>query len=210
MLPVKHMSRADSPLSLAAAFSLLAACAPPVTERAPADQLGSAEGAARTEEGGRAAPPPASSPAQDGAEFTAGIVEHEASPQGIALLTDLRAARHEGFDRVVFDFTGDALPGYHVEYIDKPVRQCGSGAATPIAGDAWLEVRFSPANAHTSSGAPTIPFREKKVELAVVKELESVCDFEAHVTWVLGVARPNTYRVLALSNPLRLAVDVKH
>lgn len=150
-----------------------------------------------------------SSREQSATGFTAGIIEREASPQGIALLSDVRFARHEGFDRLVFEFAEGPLPGYHVEYIDKPVRQCGSGATTPIAGDAWLEVRFSPANAHTPSGAPTIAFREKKLDLQVVKELEQTCDFEAHVTWVLGAARPNPYRVLTLESPVRLVVDVQ-
>jgi hypothetical protein len=122
----------------------------------------------------------------------------------------VRAARHDGFDRVVFEFGSGAAPGYHLEYIDRPVRKCGSGAATPIAGDAWLEIRFTPANAHTPSGAPTIANRNQTVDVGVVKELEQTCDFEAVVVWVVGVGRPNAYRVMALNDPMRLVVDVKH
>jgi hypothetical protein len=128
----------------------------------------------------------------------------------IALLTDVRAARHDGFDRIVFELGSGSAPGYHLEYIDRPVRKCGSGEATPVAGDAWLEIRFEPANAHTPSGAPTIAKRNQTVELEVVKELEQTCDFEAVVVWVVGVKRPNRYRVLTLDDPLRLVVDVKH
>ena len=148
--------------------------------------------------------------AESGRAFTAGIVEYKAVPPGVALLTDVRAARHDGFDRIVFEFGSGAPPGYHLEYIDKPVRKCGSGEPTPIAGDGWLEVRFEPADAHTPSGAPTILDRDQKVDLEVVKELELTCDFEAIVSWVLGVRRPNKYRVLALNEPIRLVVDVKH
>jgi len=147
---------------------------------------------------------------ESGQAFTAGIVEHKAVPRAVALLTDVRAARHPGFDRIVFEFGSGSPPGYHLEYIDKPVRQCGSGEVTPIAGDGWLEVRFEPADAHTPSGAPTIAKRDRKVDLEVVKELEQTCDFEAHVTWVLGVRRPSKYRVLALNQPVRLVVDVQH
>ena len=35
--------------------------------------------------------------------------------------------QHDAFDRTVFTFTGDTLPGYHVAYVDEPVRQCGRG-----------------------------------------------------------------------------------
>jgi hypothetical protein len=201
--------------SIGLGFALLVTgCARYGSERTPTEQPGAPKEAV-----------PASSPKVDGthpsrardskdppdsnAGFTAGIVERAASPLGIALLTDVRYARHEGFDRVVFEFSGGPLPGYHLEYIDKPVRQCGSGEVTPIAGDAWLEVRFSPANAHTESGSPTIRFREQKVDLHVIRELERTCDFEAHVTWVLGVTRPNQFRVLTLQAPVRLVVDVK-
>lgn len=147
---------------------------------------------------------------EHGQELTAGIIEYRPAPREVALLTDVRAARHAGYDRVVFEFGKGSAPGYHLEYIDRPVRQCGSGDTTPIAGDGWLEVRFEPANAHTPSGAATVAKREQVVELEVVKELEQTCDFEAVVSWVVGVKRPNRYRVLTLNEPMRLVVDVEH
>lgn len=143
-------------------------------------------------------------------EFSAGIVDYRPPPRAVAILSDVRAARHEGFDRIVFEFAGGAPPGYHVEYIDEPVRKCASGDVTTIAGDGWLEVRFEPVNAHTSRGAATISRRDQKIDLEVVKELEQTCDFEAVVSWVIGVKRPNRYRVLALNDPTRLVIDVKH
>jgi hypothetical protein len=141
---------------------------------------------------------------------TAGIVDKPRPDAPPALLRDVRTARQEGFDRVVFEFAGESLPGYHLEYVDRPVRQCGSGEPVPLAGDAWLQMRLVPANAHTEAGAPTVRERERHLDYPVFRELESTCDFEAHVEWVLGVASPNRYRVLELSNPTRLVVDVRH
>jgi hypothetical protein len=137
-------------------------------------------------------------------------VETPPTAASAALLTDVRAARHDGFDRVVFELDDRSAPGYHLEYVDKPVRRCGSGETTPIAGDAWLEVRLEPSNAHTEAGAPTIADRERSLNLEIVQELEQTCDFEAVVTWVVGVKRPNPYRVSTLNDPLRLVVDIKH
>ncbi|HEY6079835.1 MAG TPA: hypothetical protein VIW29_13570 [Polyangiaceae bacterium] len=159
------------------------------------------------------APPTAQPPAlssDSGPAFGAGIVDVKGERRGVALLTDVRAARHDGFDRVVFEFAAETPPGYHVEYIDRPVRKCGSGEPTPIAGDGWLEIRFEPADAHTPSGAPTIAQREQVLALGVLKELEQTCDFEAQVAWVMGVSRPNRYRVLTLRQPTRVVVDVRH
>ncbi len=129
---------------------------------------------------------------------------------GVAVLNEVRSARHGNYDRVVFEFKGKDLPTYHIEYIDRPVRACGSGDVVPLAGDGWLEVRFSDAQAHTAEGAPTIKDRSRSPNLPIVKDLKITCDFEAEVTWVMGVSSPNRYRVIELSNPTRLVVDIKH
>jgi len=139
--------------------------------------------------------------------WTAGVVEKKGG-QGMATLGAVRTARNDGFDRVVFEFVGAQRPGYHVEYVDRPVRQCGSGAVVPLEGQGWLQVRFEPAQAHTEAGTPTIVARRMSPALPVLRELAMTCDFEGQVEWVLAVARPNRYRVLELSNPTRVVVDV--
>ena len=121
-----------------------------------------------------------------------------------------RAARHGNYDRVVFEFAGAEMPQFHIEYIDKPIHSCASGDVVPLAGDGWLEVRFSPARAYDDSGNPTIPDRERSPNLPIVKEMKITCDFEADLEWVLGVSSPNRYRVVELKNPTRLVVDIKH
>ena len=140
---------------------------------------------------------------------TAGIITKKRDTQAPSRLIDVRSARHAGFDRVVFEFDG-AVPGDHLEYVDNPVRRCGSGDPTAVAGDGWLEVRLTPADAHDTEGKALIAVRERQLDHAVLKELEQTCYFEAHVTWVLGLASPNHFRVLELSAPPRLVVDVKH
>ena len=143
-------------------------------------------------------------------EGTAGITDKKYEIKSSAVLNKVRTAGHNGYDRVVFEFEGAEMPGYHVEYIDKPARQCGSGNPVNLKGDGWLEIRFYPANAHTEEGKPTVENRELVPNHKIIKELKSTCDFEADVTWVLGVASPNKYRVSELKNPTRLAVDIKH
>lgn len=147
--------------------------------------------------------------ASDDFEGTAGITEKKTSATGVATLTDVRAARHDKFDRVVFEFAGSALPSYHVEYVDRPVRSCGSGDVVPLAGDGYLLVRFQPARAHTDAGEATVKDRERRPNLSVLKELKLICDFEAEVSWVMGLASPNRYRAIDLSAPPRLVIDIK-
>ena len=141
--------------------------------------------------------------------WTAGIIDRPQPDSGPARLIAVRTATHDGFDRTVFEFD-KRLPGYHTEYIDRPVRKCGPGRIAQLAGDGWLEVRLYPARAHTDEGEPTVAEHERMLNMAVLSELELTCDFEAVVTWVLGVQTPNRYRVRELSGPPRLVVDVRH
>jgi hypothetical protein len=138
---------------------------------------------------------------------TLGIVEVKRNDYP-TVLTSVRTAKHEGYDRIVMEFK-DRVPGYRVEYIDKPVRDCGEGKEIPLAGDSWLEIRMYPVDAHTQEGQPTIVERQRKLDLPVMLEGKQTCDFEAVVTWVLGMAKPNPYRILELKDPPRLVVDVK-
>jgi hypothetical protein len=142
-------------------------------------------------------------------EGTIGATHVARDGEPVSLLTALRASEQVGYDRIVFEFTS-GVPGYHVEYVDKPLRSCGSGEPVPVAGEAWLAVRLAPANAHTDAGQPTLDFRERTLQLPIVRELQSLCDFEAHVEWAIGVASPNRYRVMEMSAPARLVVDVLH
>jgi hypothetical protein len=138
---------------------------------------------------------------------TVEVKKPEAPP--VAVLRDVRAASQEGFDRVVFEFEGSAVPGYRVGYVDSAV-QCGSGEPVEVAGEALLQVQFIPAQAHTEAGEATVREREWRPGLPVVQELESVCDFEADVTWVLGLAARNRFRVQELAQPARLVIDIEH
>jgi hypothetical protein len=145
-----------------------------------------------------------------GAGWTAGDTRIDREITGAALLREMRTARHPDFDRIVLDFGADAVPPYRISYIDRPVRQCGSGDTVPFAGDAWLSIVAEPANAHTEQGAPTVTPRERAPGLPSLLEVKLICDFEAVVEIVAGVRSPEQYRAFVLRSPNRLVVDIRH
>ncbi len=144
------------------------------------------------------------------ARWTADVTGVSHAVTGAALLADVAASTNEGFDRLVLEFEGDEMPSYQIEYIDRPVIQCGSGEPVEIEGDGRLAVRLEPANAHTEQGVATISERSSRPALSVLRQLTMTCDFEAQVQWVMGVTSPNPYRVMELTDPTRLVVDVRH
>ena len=148
----------------------------------------------------------------ESAEFkgTAGVTEKKRADIAPVLLKAVRTGHHASFDRVVFEFEGNALPGYLIEYVDKPIRDCGQGAVVPISGTGFLMIQLQPANAHTEAGQPSVQNRQQSPGLPVLKELKLICDFEAQVQWISGLSSPNRYRVLELTDPARLVVDIAH
>lgn len=127
-----------------------------------------------------------------------------------ALLTDVRAARHEGFDRVVFEFANVA-PGYQVRFVDRPVTSDGSGEEVAVDGAHVVEVRMEPAlDADLSrESAPrtyTGPHRISPATPQVV-ELVRTGGFEGVLSWVVGLRDRVAFRAGTLQQPPRLVLD---
>lgn len=126
------------------------------------------------------------------------------------VLRAVRSAKQDGFDRLAFEFDTDGLPAWNVEYVDKPVVNCGSGEPVKVAGDAFLQIRFTGAQAHSESGKSTSGPRRRPLAQAIARELVRTCDFEGEVTWVIGLVRPNPYTPRIMSKPSRLVIDIAH
>jgi hypothetical protein len=129
-----------------------------------------------------------------------------AGAQSTPTLVDVRAGSHAGFDRVVFQFRG-AVPEHRVQYVDQLVED-GTGDPVSVAGAADLEVVFEGANAHEENGSPTITPRRFSPGLPAVKEIAQLGDFEAVVSYGIGVDQRRPIEVSTRSNPSRLVIDI--
>ncbi|MFA9431974.1 hypothetical protein [Egicoccus sp. AB-alg2] len=132
-----------------------------------------------------------------------------AAQPAIAELTNVRTGGHPGFDRIVFDYRG-RVPRARVQRVDQVVED-GSGRPIRLRGRAFLQVTMQPANAHDEDGRPTYRGpRTLTPELPVLRQAKFAGDFEAVVSWGLGLRANAGFRVLRLSNPSRVVVDVAH
>ena len=134
----------------------------------------------------------------------------------IALLERVAVGRHEGFDRVVFEFR-NGLPGYRVEYVQPPLHADGSGERVAVSGSAFVLVTMQPASGfdvETGEGKLVYdgPRRidASKAGASVVKELVRTGDFEAQLGWAVGLDSPVDFRVRTLPQPPRLVVDFRN
>jgi len=123
-------------------------------------------------------------------------------------LVAVRAERHPGFVRAVFQFDRGPLPGYHAGYLPRGAQECSSGRPASTSGQAWLELRMSPARSHGEHGrSPSFP-TDLRPGLGPLLELRQTCDFEGVVSWVLGLGQRLPYRMRELTRPARLVIDV--
>ncbi|MGY1883999.1 hypothetical protein ACI799_01685 [Blastococcus sp. SYSU DS0753] len=132
-----------------------------------------------------------------------------------AYLTDVRAAGHEDFDRFVLEFEGEEVPSYRVGYVEPPITEDGSGREIAVAGSAFLEVRVSPASGVDLSGdEPRETYTGRDQITApggqVISEAVQTGDFEAMLTWTIGLEEHVPFGVATFSDPARLVVDVLH
>ncbi|HEY3541980.1 MAG TPA: hypothetical protein VGK79_05495 [Gaiellaceae bacterium] len=107
----------------------------------------------------------------------AGCGGRAAPPPDHATLTDIRVRP----DRVEFEFDSDVQ---HVSAAPAPgpFAECGSGAAVKPAGAEFVVVRFSPAQTRD------IPKRIIRPSGPIL-DVWKTCDFEADVSWVIGLDR---------------------
>lgn len=160
----------------------------------------------------------ATSPAQTGGIDTmpgAGTTAVTAPAQAkTALLATIRIARHEGYDRVVFQFA-NALPGYTISYVRPPFHEDGSGKPIAVAGSAFVFVRMEPASGYDLTNDKPVYQGPRRVEGAaqgtsIVREAVRTGDFESVLGWVVGLEEQVDSRVLRLHDPPRLVVDFRN
>jgi hypothetical protein len=133
-----------------------------------------------------------------------------AAEDAIAHLDAVRFGAHDGFDRVVFEFV-DRVPGYSVGYVERPVIEDPSGREIVIEGDHVVGIRMEAASGFDQGTDPIVVTYSGPERLSprsvVVRELARTGDFEAVLTWAIGVDAIVPFTVRSLDGPPRLVVD---
>lgn len=133
-----------------------------------------------------------------------------ASTTDRAQITDVRVGTHDGYDRVVFEFDS-GLPDAVIKGVLPPFYADGSGFEIEVTGSAFLEVSLHDASRVSPDGVTTYDGPTSfQPEFDRLVHLLEGGDFEAVSTWYLGLDGGSCFRVLTLSDPSRLVIDIEH
>ncbi|MUL41433.1 hypothetical protein FZ103_09645 [Streptomonospora sp. PA3] len=138
-------------------------------------------------------------------------------------VVDVRAGRHDCFDRVVIDIGGAARTGFDVEY-QPEVQAQGSGRPVPHAGGAVLEVVVhAPARGTPGGGVGKEPLAQGQEALVpssrvadwpALRSVRYGGSFEAVTTFAVGVREKLPFRALSQldedSGTREVIVDIAH
>src|SRR6202521_1750974 len=122
-----------------------------------------------------------------------------------ATVSAVRIAHHDGYDRLVIGFaTSNTMPQYQLTQ-QATTHFVRDASGQPVTLDGSAGIRAVLRNADITPGAPT----DLKPGLPSVREVAQIGNFERVVSYGVGLGTPACFRVLELSGPTRLVIDVQ-
>lgn len=205
--------------SAAASLLLLGACTPGAPTNAPQSAEASSSASSPTASATASAAPEATpSMEEPGLDATRPInadnwmssVEglppvRSDDPAKALALTGIRAARHEGFTRVVLEFSGEGTPGvWRAAWTDEAVEQ-GRGLPIQVEGQAVLDLVID----GTPMTATETPYPGGTHTRAGDLDVVSDGTFEDNTHVVIGSPTSRQFQIGFLSDPVRMVIDIR-
>ena len=204
--------------SAAASLLLLGACAPGAPTGVPQSAAATPSGSSPTASAIASAAPETTPTSEPGLDATKPInadnwmssVEglppvRSDDPAKALALTGIRAATHEGFTRVVLEFSGEGTPGvWRAAWMDEAVEQ-GRGLPIQVDGGAVLDLVID----GTPMTASNTPYPSGTHTRAGDLDVVSDGTFEDNTHVVIGSPTTRQFQIGFLSNPVRMVIDIR-
>ena len=205
--------------SAAACLLLLGACAPGAPTDAPQSAEASPSGSSPTASATASAAPETTPTSEPGLDATKPInadnwmssVEglppvRSDDPAKALALTGIRAATHEGFTRLVLEFSGEGTPGvWRAAWTDEAVEQ-GRGLPIQVEGEAVLDLIID----GTPMTATENPYPSGTHTRAADLDIVSDGTFEDNTHVVIGAQATRQFQIGFLSDPVRMVIDIRN
>lgn len=204
--------------SAAASLLLLGACAPASPTNAPQSAKASSSASSPAASATASAAPETTPTPEPGLDATKPInadnwmssveglppVRSDDSTKALAL-TGIRAATHEGFTRVVLEFSGEGTPGvWSAAWTDEAVEQ-GRGLPIQVEGQAVLDLVIDGTPMTASENPYPSGMHTRVGDLDVVSD----GTFEDNTHVVIGAPAARQFQIGFLSDPVRMVIDVR-
>ena len=152
---------------------------------------------------------PTSAPTGDLGSFTCGLPIEGEGTVSRAQITDVRIGTHPGYDRVVIEFD-EGIPPFTLDEATPPLLADPSGMEMDVDGSAFWSLVLQGGTRVNLDGSMSYDGRtDFTPDFPALAELVEAGDFEAVSSWYLGLHEGTCARVLTLTDPARLVIDVR-
>ncbi|WP_204372205.1 AMIN-like domain-containing (lipo)protein [Sanguibacter keddieii] len=204
--------------SAAASLLLLGACTPGAPTNAPQSAEASSSASSPAASATASAAPETTPMPEPGLDATKPInadnwmssVEglppvRSDDPTKALALTGIRAATHEGFTRVVLEFSGEGTPGvWRAAWTGEAVEQ-GRGLPIQVKGQAVLDLVIDGTPMTASENPYPSGMHTRAGDLDVVSD----GTFEDNTHVVIGAPAARQFQIGFLSDPVRMVIDIR-
>jgi hypothetical protein len=120
-------------------------------------------------------------------------------------VSSVRFAHHDGYDRLVIGFaTSNSMPEFRLTQQNSATfTQDASGRPVTLEGSAGIRAVLR--NSDIVAGAPG----DQKAGLPELREVANIGNFERVVSYGIGLKDAACFRVIELSSPTRLVIDIQ-
>jgi hypothetical protein len=117
------------------------------------------------------------------------------NPANLPRFTEVEVESEDGVDRITFEFEPEPSapnrpPWHHISFVDELITE-GEGRPVEVEGNAFVIVSFQAIGVDLSGEEPVEVYtgpKEFTPGYATLKEAEHLGDFEAQVSWGLGLS----------------------
>jgi hypothetical protein len=136
-------------------------------------------------------------------------------------LVDVRVGSHRYFDRAVFEFAPpepnpnpagkSGIPRYVIKAARPPFTEDPSDLPITVGGNAFTRIVLQGASGFDFDGNATYEGpRRLTPGFETLTEVVEGGDFEATMTWIMGLSQRACWQIQELENPDRLVIDFQH
>lgn len=120
-----------------------------------------------------------------------------------------RIGLHDGYDRLVVEYTPEQdEPGWYSEGVVNVIYNAGRGDAVDIPGVQFLQVQVAGVR-YPEGNEMDLDFNPEIPQGSVIQGVEISYPFEGMHEINIGLAEGSQYRVIHLTEPSRIVIDIK-